>query len=85
MREHSTANTAGEAKISLASLEKRPFKEIYFLRNNLYYNAAADRHVRILLTIGGGKLCQVIMIFVLFLCVLSVQQLTSMIKIITTR
>lgn len=29
----------------------------------MYYNVIADRHVRILLIIGGEKLCQVIMIF----------------------
>lgn len=63
-------NTAGMSNFSLACLEKGPFKEIYFLWNNLYYNVAADRHVRILLAIGGETLCQVAMIFVLFsLCV----------------
>lgn len=67
MREHSQQNTAGTSNFSLARLEKGPFKEIYFLGNNLYYNVAADRHVRILLIIGGEKLCQVIMMFVPFL------------------
>ena len=63
-------NTAGMSNFSLACLEKGPFKEIYFLWNNLYYNVAADRHVRRLLAIGGETLCQVMMIFVLFsLCV----------------
>lgn len=55
MREPSQQNTAGEANFSLASLEERPFKEIYFLGNNLYYNAAADRRVRTLLALGGGN------------------------------
>ena len=66
-------NTAGMSNFSLACLEKGPFKEIYFLWNNLYYNVAADRHVRILLAIGGETFCQVVMIFVLFsLCVYDV-------------
>lgn len=70
MREHSQQNTAGTSNFSLARLKKGPFKEIYFLGNNLYYNAAADRHVRIFLILGGEKLCQVIMIFCsFFVCV----------------